>query len=284
MAQSSSTTNDGHHDHSSLSKWKRVQRDWDEPYFVRYGVAEAATATHNQLARRRCHHEDAGEQGSRLTDASFLIVDDCTLHRESLATVFAAHGVGELAVAQDLHTLCSALKDATPEIVLVNMGSRDNAALLRFVRQTCPEAKVIVVGIADDDETQIISCAEAGVAGYHMRTESLDELLDLINRTAAGEFVCSPRVSAILLRRLSDLASQRQPVPKELVLTAREAEILRMLEAGMSNREIAAQLYIAVHTVKNHVHSLLSKLGVSTRAQAAALARTATVTESDSVD
>jgi len=82
-------------------------------------------------------------------------------------------------------------------------------------------------------------------------------------------------VAAILAKRLSVLAAQRQPVqPKELVLTAREAQILAMLEMNMSNRDIAAQLCIAVHTVKNHLHSLLKKMGVRTRADAAAMSRT----------
>jgi DNA-binding CsgD family transcriptional regulator len=83
----------------------------------------------------------------------------------------------------------------------------------------------------------------------------------------------------MLLRRLSALAARRQPVAKELVLTAREAQILRMLEMGLSNRNIADHLGIAIHTVKNHVHSVLTKLGVSTRAEAAALARTVRYTE-----
>ena len=78
----------------------------------------------------------------------------------------------------------------------------------------------------------------------------------------------------MLLRRLSALAARPQPEAKELVLTARQAQILRMLEMGLSNRDIADQLRIAIHTVKNHVHSVLTKLGVSTRAEAAALART----------
>ncbi len=112
------------------------------------------------------------------------------------------------------------------------------------------------------------------MAGYHLRTESLDDLIDLIRKVAAGESLCSPRVSAILLRRLSALASQRPPASKELVLTAREIQILRMLELGLANRQIAEELCIAIHTVKNHVHSLLTKLGVSTRAQAAVVART----------
>ena len=83
----------------------------------------------------------------------------------------------------------------------------------------------------------------------------------------------------MLLRRLSTLAARRQPVAKELVLTAREAQILRLLEMGLSNRNIADHLGIAIHTVKNHVHSVLTKLGVSTRAEAAALARTIRYTE-----
>jgi len=136
-----------------------------------------------------------------------------------------------------------------------------------------PHVRLVVLGVSEEDEAEIVSYAEAGVAGYHLRSESLEDLLVLIHKVAAGGSLCSPRVSAILLRRLSALASQGRPAAKELVLTSREIQILRMLEMGLTNRDIAEQLRIAVHTVKNHVHSLLTKLGVSTRAQAAARAR-----------
>jgi DNA-binding NarL/FixJ family response regulator len=145
-----------------------------------------------------------------------------------------------------------------------------------------PSTRVIVLGMSETTRSEIVACAEAGVAGYHLRTESLGDLLVLIRNVAAGESLCSPRVPAILLRRLSTLASQREPVDKDLVLTAREAQILKMLELGLSNRGIAEQLCIALHTVKNHVHSLLTKLGVSNRAQAAALPRTIRYTEGES--
>ena len=160
---------------------------------------------------------------------------------------------------------------------MLNMATRDSEMLLRAAREISPNVRVIVVGLSEDDESEIVACAEAGVAGYHLRTESLDDLLVLIRRVAAGESLCTPRVSAILLRRLSALASQRQPAARELVLTAREAQILRMLEMGLSNRDIAARLCIAVHTVKNHVHSVLTKLGVNSRAEAAAFSRTSPV-------
>lgn len=203
----------------------------------------------------------------------FLIVDDCTLNRENLGAMFAAHGFSEPAMAWDMPSLLAALGKAAPGIVLINMGTRNNMTLLRQVRYTCPQARLIVVGISDEDEAEIVACAEAGVAAYHLRAESLHDLLTLMTRVADGESLCSPKVSAILLRRLSTLASQRQPEAKELVLTAREIQILRLLESGLSNQEVANRLFIALPTVKNHVHSVLRKLGVTTRGEAAAYSR-----------
>ena len=170
--------------------------------------------------------------------------------------------------------MITAIENTKPRVLLLNMATRDSAMLLRQGLKLSPSVRVIVLDLSEDDESEIVACAKAGVAGYHLRTESLGDLLILIRKVAAGESLCSPRVSAILLRRLSALASQRQPANKELVLTPREAQILKMLELGLSNQDIAEKLCIAVHTVKNHMHSLLTKLGVSTRAQAAALSRT----------
>ena len=212
-------------------------------------------------------------------DASILIVDDCALSREYLAAILAANGRVPPSVAWDLPSLITALEDAMPSVILLDMATRDSAVLLRATFEFSPNARVIVLGVSGDDEAQIVACAEAGVCGYHLRTESLDDLLVLIGKVASGESLFSPGVSAMLLRRLSALAARRQPVAKELVLTAREAQILRMLEMGLSNRNIADHLGIAIHTVKNHVHSVLTKLGVSTRAEAAALARTVGYTE-----
>jgi DNA-binding NarL/FixJ family response regulator len=202
-----------------------------------------------------------------------LVVDDCTLYRENLVTLLAANDAVESTVAWDLLSLKSALEECTPHIVLLSMSTKDSAALLRTMTVSSPAAKVIAVGVSEDDESTIVACAEAGVTGYHLRSESLDDLQLLIHKLSYGESVCSPKVSAILLRRLSMLAAERKPTVEELVLTAREIQILRMLEMGLANRDIADQLCIALHTVKNHVHSVLGKLGVSTRAQAVAVSR-----------
>lgn len=204
------------------------------------------------------------------SEPQLLIVDDSKLHRESLAAAFAANGPGTPRVAWDLPSLLTVLTEDPPNLVLINLDTRDSAMLVQVIFEVRPEIRVIVLGMSEDDEAGIVACAEAGVAGYHLRTESLDDLFALIRRVASGESLCSPRVSAMLLRRLSALAAHRESGGNDLVLTSREAQILRMLEMGLSNRDIADRLCIAVHTVKNHVHSVLTKLGVSTRAEAAA--------------
>ena len=219
------------------------------------------------------HHELTDGVGL-LRDARVLVVDDCTLYRDYLAAVLAAHGALAPGVAWDVPSLIASFDATLPRVILLNMTTRESAMLLRQALKLGSHVRVIVLGVSEHDESEIVACAEAGVAGYHLRNESLQDLIVLIHKVAGGESLCSPKVSAILLRRLSALASQRQPAAKELVLTAREIQILRMLELGLANRDIAERLCIAVHTVKNHVHSLLTKLGVSSRAQAAALART----------
>lgn len=228
--------------------------------------ASTQLMSHSARVPRPTDHGD-------LRRARILIIDDSTLHRESLAAVIATSGTSAPAVAWDLPSLTPLLSELSPDIVLLNMVTREGQQLMRLIRAKHPRTRVIVMGISEEDELGIIGCAEAGVAGYHLRSESLSELLALIAKVLAGETCCSPKVSAILLKRLSTLAARRQPEARELVLTAREIQILRMLEMGLSNRDIADQLCIALHTVKNHVHSVLNKLGVSTRNAAAAYSR-----------
>lgn len=233
----------------------------------------AENKSRGRSARELC------EERSHLCDQRLLIVDDCTLHRDNLVSVFVACGCSSPKVAWDLTSLVTELTETPPDLVLINVDTRDSVILLQGIFDVAPNMKVIVLGLSEDDEDRIVACAEAGVVGYHVRTDSLDDLVFLIRRVAAGETSFSPRVSAVLLRRLSALANQRRPAANGLVLTAREAEILRMLEMGLSNRDIAEQLCIAVHTVKNHVHSLLTKLGVGSRNEAAALYRTVGFTQ-----
>jgi DNA-binding NarL/FixJ family response regulator len=216
---------------------------------------------------------DAAQSRERLATTSILIIDDCKLQRETLSAILVNAGAVNPAMGWDFASVVEASGARAVDVVLLSVSTRDKLALLRAVRDTCPQAKVVIVGVAEDNDSEIIACAEAGAVGYHLRSESLFELLSLISRVADGESACSPVISAVLLRHLSALGSGRRTGPVDLNLTTREMQILQMLEMGLSNRDIADQLFIALHTVKNHVHAVLSKLGVNTRAEAAAYFR-----------
>jgi DNA-binding NarL/FixJ family response regulator len=95
---------------------------------------------------------------------------------------------------------------------------------------------MIVVGAFENDEAEVVACAEAGVTGYHLRTDSLTHLVRSIASVIAGDPICSPRVTALLLRRLAVLAADGRSDRKGLALTERETQIVQLLELGLSNK------------------------------------------------
>jgi DNA-binding NarL/FixJ family response regulator len=203
-----------------------------------------------------------------------LICDANTLHRQCLATALSVHGM-DARGAGDLPSLFEQLDRGVPDVLLLDVGTPDSATLLQVALDTGPEVRVIVTGLTEDAESEIVACAEAGVAGLHLRTESLDELLAMIRDAGNGRAACSSAVSAILFRHVYALVGQTDPgTPvRNPALSAREAQVLRLLEEGLSNQQIASRLNVTIHTVKNHVHSLFAKLGVASRAEAVAATR-----------
>ena len=183
------------------------------------------------------------------------------------------YGAGGIRTAHDTSSMLRALDDRCPDVVLLNLASFDSRALMRAARAHTPESKLVVLGVSEDDEGEIVACAEAGVSGYHLRSGSLEDLVQLISSVVAGESLCSPRVTALLLHRLAVLAAAVRSDSKGLALTQRETQIVHLVELGLSNKEIAEQLCIEVATVKNHMHSLLAKLGVRRRTHVAAVMR-----------
>jgi DNA-binding NarL/FixJ family response regulator len=117
----------------------------------------------------------------------------------------------------------------------------------------------------------IVACAEAGAAGFVTEEETIEDLARAITNAARDELDCSPIITAALARRLAVLAGDEPNVDATQRLTRREAEISEFLRRGLSNKEIASRLQIEVTTVKNHVHNILEKLGLSRRAEIARL-------------
>lgn len=205
-------------------------------------------------------------------DVRVVIVDDGRLARECLEAQLSAHDV-EAVCAWDLESLLGEMDRRVLNVVLLNITTRDSDTLMHVSLDLTPAVRVIVFGLSADRESEIESCAEAGVAGLHLSSESFEHLLGLIHSANEGQALCSSAVSAILLKRVYAFARQEDLELKEPLLSPREKQILELLEAGLSNQQIASRLCLTLHTVKNHVHSLLTKLGVSTRAEAGTLNR-----------
>jgi len=203
-----------------------------------------------------------------------VIVGEIRLYRDGLAEVLGhkpgIEVVGSLGDRQGAYEAISMLR---PDVVLLDMATAGSHEAVSRIRELAPDIRVVALGIADV-ERDVLSCAEAGVSGYVPREGSLDSLVDAIQSAVQGELRCSPQMAGTMLRRIAALSALRPGVVDTQALTSREKEILRLIDEGCSNKEIAKRLGIEVATVKNHVHNLLDKLHVHRRGEAAAQLRT----------
>jgi two-component system, NarL family, nitrate/nitrite response regulator NarL len=198
-----------------------------------------------------------------------VIVAAVRLYRDSLAAALAPFDhIEVLGTAGDWGEACSHVKGRRPDILLVEASLATAGRGARLLAQSAPNLRVVALAVAED-ERAVLSCLEAGVSAYVSSDATLPELVEAIERTAGGELLCSPRIAGALGRRVSDLAAEREPSRHFERLTAREIEIAHLIEQRLSNQEIATRLCIEVPTVKNHVHNILAKLGIQSRADVA---------------
>ncbi len=198
-----------------------------------------------------------------------LLVDDHSLFREGLAALLSYHEdflvVGEAADAANALTQARALK---PDLVLmdIDMPGEDGVVATRRLKETLPNVSVVMVTVHDDTE-RLVEAIKAGAQGYLLKNIRSAELVDQLRGLARGEAAISRRIAT---RLLEEFRRQEEPTEPEAELTTRELEVLELVAARLSNKEIATQLYISEHTVKNHIKNVLGKLHVRSRRQAAA--------------
>lgn len=130
--------------------------------------------------------------------------------------------------------------------------------------------RIVALGIPED-ETQVLSCAQIGIAGYVTRDGSVEDVIAAVKAAACGEVHCSPKVAGSLFKRIAATSTERPRRSGNGALTAREGQILKLVQQGMSNKMISRALGIELPTVKNHVHSILVKLDIHRRAEAISL-------------
>lgn len=209
-----------------------------------------------------------------------LLVDDQALFREGLHTLLDLQPdievVGE---AKDGREAIELVARAAPDVVLMDMQMPvlDGVAATRDIRAKHPNTQVIVLTTFDDDE-YVFEGLRAGAVGYLLKDVTSDRLAEAIRSAARGESFLEPSVAAKVVAeftRLADAPHARQRANQMLIepLSDREFEILHLVATGASNKEIAATLVITEGTVKNHVTSILGKLGVRDRTQAALKAK-----------
>jgi NarL family two-component system response regulator LiaR len=141
---------------------------------------------------------------------------------------------------------------------------------IRQIRANHPNVKVLVL-TTYDDEAWVFDAIDAGAAGYLLKEAPRDEVVKVIRGTAAGKVYLDPSVAGKVLEQVSRHPTQ-SPTMITSKLTEREVEVLRLLANGLNNKDISEQLFLSEGTVRNHVSTILSKLGVSDRTQAAVIA------------
>jgi DNA-binding NarL/FixJ family response regulator len=203
-----------------------------------------------------------------------LVVAGIRFYREGIAAALAADARFEVAgTAATAAQAAAELDRHAPDVVLLDLAGDDGAGTVRAFVDSAPGTQVVALGVTEADD-HVLPLVEAGVAGYVTREASVDDLLATVASVAAGETICSPRMTATLLRRVALLARDRRPAAGNgRELTRREREIVDLIDEGLSNKEIAARLRIELATVKNHVHNILDKLQVHRRGEAAAAVR-----------
>lgn len=208
-----------------------------------------------------------------------IVVHAVRLYRDGLAQVLGqSQGIEVVATADGWARARKLVEGLQPDVALLDLDVAEGPATVKQLARSAPRCKLLALGVAET-EADVIAWAEAGVAGYVTREETIGECVATVEAVARGELPCSPSIAAALFRRVGLLAAAPAPFPEddllpELTLTRRQLEVVQLIDAGLSNKEIARQLRIELPTVKNHVHNILEKLHVNRRAEAAARLRT----------
>jgi DNA-binding NarL/FixJ family response regulator len=200
-----------------------------------------------------------------------LILSDVRFLREGLADIFARDaGFTIIAAVGHLDEACQLAQSSPVQVILIDTGFPAGSAAVSKLRDYAWDAHIVAFGLRETEE-EVLGWATAGISGYISRNTELHALVGVLTDIINGRQRCPTQIASSMLRWI---ARHGGPPPQDehglpTALTMREDEVARLIGAGLSNKEIARRLNISVATTKSHVHSVLSKLKVGRRGQAA---------------
>jgi two-component system nitrate/nitrite response regulator NarL len=200
-----------------------------------------------------------------------LLVDDHPLTREALSSLLAQHGFDVVGEAADGLAAIEEAESLQPDLILLDlsMPGMDGLQALPKLREAAPACEVVVL-TASGTEENLLAAIRGGAAGYLLKSEAPERIAEFLSGVANGEAALSGAVARRLLDQVRNGSGRGSGVPDTIAatLSAREVEVLLLLDEHLGTDEIAKRLYISEHTVRSHVKSLLRKLGVSSRREA----------------
>jgi NarL family two-component system response regulator LiaR len=202
-----------------------------------------------------------------------IICDDQAIVRDGLAMLLKLEpDIEVVGTAEDGAAAVEMVAKEKPDLVLMDlkMPIMNGVEATRQIRAKYPGVKILVLTTYDDDEW-VFDAIQAGASGYLLKDTPRDEVIKAVRGTVSGKTYVDPSVAGKVLEQVSSHQTQ----PATLItskLTEREAEVLRLIAKGLSNKDISDQLFLSEGTVRNHVSAILTKLGVSDRTQAAVIA------------
>ena len=198
--------------------------------------------------------------------ASVLLADDHTMLRQSLRRALTEHGLEIVGEAGDGEEAARLAVRLLPDVVLmdVSMPVLDGVEATRVIRDQAPTVQVVILTM-HADKGVLDRAIRAGAVGYLVKDCTMEEVVRTIQQAASGETTLSPELAGAML---AEAVLPAGGVAPEAIITKREEEVLQLIAEGLSTTEVAAQLYISVKTVKNHLASVYHKLDSRDRTQA----------------
>jgi DNA-binding NarL/FixJ family response regulator len=198
-----------------------------------------------------------------------VIVDDHQFYRQGLAELLSKSGIDVVGQARDGQAAMRLVADTAPDVVVMdlNMPGISGAEATRRLTERNPATRVLVLSVSAE-EADVTEAILAGAMGYVLKDSPVEEVVAGINAAARGESLISPRVASLLMRTIRN-REEVEPALPPLPLSERELEVLRLIADGKTNQEIGEALFIGPSTARNHISSILMKLQVDNRVQAA---------------